>query len=55
MDWLFYGLGDLIESTFDIIPVIGESLNKFLIIVIMALTVYWLIEMYKYYKQGERY
>jgi hypothetical protein len=55
MDWLFKGLQNIFEASFEIIPTLGPTINNFLIVVVSALTVYWLLQMVKHYREGEKY
>lgn len=48
MDWLFIPLGKFFSWTFKIIVGLGDLFNYFLIVVGVALIVYWILEMKKY-------
>jgi len=54
MTWneIVYGLGDLIEATFVILPALGNIPNIIFIAIIFAAFVYWLGELRKYHKEA---
>ena len=47
-------LGELFELTFKILPILGNNLNYFFMAIIAGLGVYWLLEMLKHQKAGEK-
>ncbi|MBR9830849.1 DUF6341 family protein [Acidiluteibacter ferrifornacis] len=56
MTWndLVYGLGDLLEATFEILPPLGNIPNIIFILIIFASLVYWMIELGKYKKKAKQ-
>ncbi len=50
MTWneIVYGLGDLLEGTFTILPVLGNLPNILFSFIIFAGLVYWVMELKKY-------
>jgi hypothetical protein len=50
MSWneLVYGLGDLLEATFEILPPLGNIPNILFTAVIFGGFVFWLLELKKY-------
>ena len=47
-------LGGLFELTFKILPFLGNNMNYFFMAIIAGLGVYWLLEMLKHQKAGEK-
>ena len=56
MTWndLVYGLGDLLEATFEILPPLGNIPNIIFILIIFGSLVYWMIELGKYKKKAKQ-
>jgi hypothetical protein len=56
MTWneLVYGLGDLLEATFEILPPLGNIPNVLFILIIFGSLVYWLMELVKYKKKAKQ-
>jgi len=56
MTWndLVYGLGDLLEATFEILPPLGNIPNIIFILIIFSSLVYWMIELGKYKKKAKQ-
>lgn len=50
----FEGLGDFLDWTFQILPFLGNSANYLFMAVGAGLGVYWLMEMRKHQKAGEK-
>lgn len=50
MTWneIVYGLGDLLEMTFEILPALGNLPNMLFSAVIFFALVYWILELKKY-------
>lgn len=50
MSWndLVYGLGDLLEASFQILPVLGNLPNALFSLAIFGGLVYWIMELKKY-------
>lgn len=55
MTWndLVYGLGDLLEATFKILPPLGNIPNVIFILIIFGSLVYWMMELSKYKKKAK--
>lgn len=53
MNELIYGLGELFEKSFKILPVLGNIPNVIFIITGFILLFYWLREMAKYNREAE--
>lgn len=55
MSWneFIYGLGDLIEWTFQILPILGNGFNLVLIIIMFILFFYWMSRMVKFQRANE--
>ncbi|CAI8294866.1 MAG: Uncharacterised protein [Owenweeksia sp. TMED14] len=51
---LFESLGSFFEWTFQILPILGDNLNYLFMSVIAGLGIYWLREMVKHQKAGEK-
>ena len=49
----FYGLGDIFESLWTIMPSIGNIPNDISILVVSALFIYWTIKLIKFKRNGE--
>jgi hypothetical protein len=47
-------IGGLFELTFKILPILGNNMNYFFMAIIAGLGVYWLLEMLKHQKAGEK-
>ena len=45
---LVYGLGDLFQDFFQIMPMIGNKLNYLFILIIFGAIVYWMMELKKH-------
>jgi len=56
MTWneFVYGLGDLLEATFTILPPLGNIPNAIFTAVILGGIVYWMIQLSKYKKEAKR-
>ena len=56
MSWnnFVYGLGDFFEWTFQILPVLGNGFNYLLMLIMVVLFIYWMGQMVKYNRAGER-
>ena len=50
MKWndLVYGLGDLFQQFFQIMPIIGDALNWLFILAIFGAIVYWMMQLKKF-------
>ena len=51
---LFESLGSFLEWTFKILPIVGNNLNYLFMGIIAGLGVYWIREMFKHQKAGEK-
>jgi hypothetical protein len=49
-----YGLGDLLESTFKILPAMGDLPNNIFIVIGFVLFIYWIKEQGRYNKEAEK-
>ena len=56
MTWndFVYGLGDLMELTFTILPTLGNLPNVLFTLVIFAGLVYWMLELKKYKAEAKK-
>lgn len=56
MSWndFVYGLGDLFEATFQILPPLGNLPNVLFTLVIFGGLVYWMGQLNKYKKEAKR-
>ncbi len=56
MTWndFVYGLGDLMEATFSILPALGNLPNILFAGVIFAGLVYWILELQKYKSEAKK-
>ena len=56
MTWneIVYGLGDLLEETFKILPPLGNIPNILFTLVIFGGLVYWIMELKKYKAEAKR-
>lgn len=56
MTWneIVYGLGDLIEMTFEILPLLGNLPNILFSLIIFGSLVYWLKELSNYNKKAKQ-
>lgn len=56
MTWneLVYGLGDLLEATFAILPPLGNIPNAIFTAIIFGGFIYWLMQLNKYKKEAKR-
>ena len=56
MTWneLVYGVGDLLEATFEILPPLGNIPNVLFILIIFGSLVYWMMELGKYKKKAKQ-
>mgnify|MGYP001295253777 CR=1 FL=1 len=56
MTWneIVYGLGDLLEWTFGILPTLGNLPNALFSLVILGGLVFWILELKKYKAKAER-
>tara|TARA_B100000768_G_scaffold180719_1_gene201427 strand:- start:1886 stop:2056 length:171 start_codon:yes stop_codon:yes gene_type:complete len=52
--FFFESLGKIFEFTFQILPVVGNNLNYIFMAAIAGLGGYWLREMLKHQKAGEK-
>tara|TARA_B100001142_G_scaffold172756_1_gene172330 strand:+ start:21207 stop:21377 length:171 start_codon:yes stop_codon:yes gene_type:complete len=52
--FFFESLGKIFEFTFQILPVLGNNLNYLFMAIIAGLGIYWLREMLKHEKAGEK-
>ena len=50
----FEGLGEIFEWTFQVLPWFGNYANYFFMAVGTGLGIYWLLEMRKHQKAGEK-
>jgi hypothetical protein len=50
---LVYGLGDIFQKTFEILPVLGNIPNVFFIIIGFILLFYWIKSMADYNREAE--
>ena len=48
-------IGDLFTTTFEVMPLIGNSINYFYIVVIFLFLVAWTVIMFKHKKNGEEH
>ena len=55
MNKIWYGIGDFFESIFEFLPAIGNKINYFYILVIVAFLVVWPSKMVKHKKAGEEH
>ncbi len=55
MTWneIVYGLGDLLEATFKILPPLGNIPNIIFVLIIIGCLVYWLMELSKYRQKAK--
>lgn len=55
MTWneIVYGLGDLLEMTFEILPPLGNLPNILFSLVIFGSLVYWMMQLSKYNKKAK--
>jgi hypothetical protein len=49
----FEGLGDFFQSTFSILPTIGDTVNTLFMLIIGGGLLYWIIQMRKHKANGE--
>ena len=49
----FYGLGDLFEQLWAIVPSIGNIPNYISILIISVLVIYWTVKLVQYSRKGE--
>jgi hypothetical protein len=56
MTWneFVYGLGDLLEMTFEILPPLGNLPNILFSLIIFGSLVYWMKELSKYNKKAKQ-
>lgn len=56
MSWndFVYGLGDIFEATFEILPPLGNLPNAIFSLVIFGGLVYWMNQLGKYKKEAKR-
>ncbi len=56
MTWneIVYGLGDLIEMTFEILPLLGNLPNILFSLIIFGCLVYWMKELSNYNKKAKQ-
>ncbi|MDX5325920.1 MAG: hypothetical protein LPK80_06630 [Bacteroidota bacterium] len=56
MTWrnLFEGLGDFFEWTFQILPILGNTMNYLFMAIGTVMFIYWLGQMRKHARAGER-
>ena len=55
MKKIFYAIGDFFESIFEVIELLGNSLNYFFVFVIFIFLLVWTFKMIKYKKDGEEH
>ena len=55
MKKIFYAIGDFFESIFEVIELLGNSLNYFFVFVIFIFLLVWTFKMIKHKKDGEEH
>ena len=50
---IFYGLGDIFESLWSIMPSIGGVPNDIFILIISVLFIYWTVKLVQFKRNGE--
>ena len=55
MNNFLYATGDLFESIFDVMPLFGDYINYFFMVVIFTFLVVWTNKMFGHKKRGEEH
>ena len=55
MNDFLYASGDLFESIFDVMPLFGDYINYFFMVVIFTFLVVWTTKMFGHKKRGEEH
>jgi len=55
MNNIWYGIADFFEFIFEFMPMIGNKINYFYMLVIFAFLVLWISQMIKHRKDGEEH
>jgi len=55
MNKIWHGIGNFFEWIFDFLPAIGNKINYFYILVIIAFLAVWISKMIKHKKAGEEH
>lgn len=55
MNDFLYATGDLFESIFDVMPLFGDYINYFFMVVIFTFLVVWTTKMFGHKKRGEEH
>jgi hypothetical protein len=53
MNEIWYGLGDLFQWTFQILPALGNLPNVLFMLIMTGYFIYWMGQMFKHKKAGE--